>query len=61
MYHLAFLVAAPIFLIAAIIFYFGVQRTGRNPRGGVNVMAWGYYIGLLGMLAAALIYIFVAA
>ena len=58
MYHLAFLVAAPILLIAAIVFYFGVQKTGTNARGGVSVMAWGYYIGIIGILAASLIYLF---
>ncbi|MDD4874742.1 MAG: hypothetical protein PHE15_07235 [Dehalococcoidales bacterium] len=59
MYDLAFLIATPIFLIAALVFYSGVKKTGRNARGGVSVMAWGYYIGLVGVLAAALIFLFV--
>jgi hypothetical protein len=59
MLHLAFLVAAPIFIIAAIVFFSGVRKTGRNARGGVSVMAWGYYIGLVGILAASLIFLFV--
>ncbi|MDD4924086.1 MAG: hypothetical protein PHF74_04545 [Dehalococcoidales bacterium] len=58
MYHLAFLIAAPILLISVITFYIGVRKTGSNPRGGVSVMSWGYNIGLLGIFVAAMIYLF---
>jgi hypothetical protein len=58
MYHLAFLIAGPILLISVITFFIGVRRTGQNPRGGVSVMSWGYNIGLLGILVAAMIYLF---
>ncbi len=58
MYDLVFLVAAPLLLIAVILFIMGVQKTGKNARSGVNVMAWGYYIGLLGIFAGSMIYLF---
>jgi hypothetical protein len=58
MYHLAFLVAAPILLISIITFYIGVRKTGQDARGGVSVMSWGYNIGLLGVFVAAMIYLF---
>jgi hypothetical protein len=58
MYHLAFLVAAPILFISIITFYIGVRKTGQDARGGVSVMSWGYNIGLLGVFVAAMIYLF---
>jgi hypothetical protein len=58
MYHLAFLIAAPILLISIITFYMGVRKTGQDARSGVSVMSWGYNIGLLGIFVAAMIYLF---
>ena len=55
MYHLAFLIAAPILLISVITFFIGVRKTGSNPRGGVSVMSRGFNIGIF---VAAMIYLF---
>jgi hypothetical protein len=58
MYNLAFLVAAPILLVAIVLFYYGTKRTGVDALGGVSVMAWGFNIGILGIFVAAMIYLF---
>ena len=53
---MSFVVSLPLFMIAIGIFGYGVARS--DERAGKTTMSIGLAVGLLGVLAAAIMFVF---
>jgi hypothetical protein len=58
MYNLMSLVFFPFSLLAALIFCYGIYRLARHDDRSRYIMASGLIVGLVGVLAASIVYLF---